>query len=170
MGVKTSIWRRVAYHAFTVFLEPWLLPVGIPVFLIHRAKEKKENRKFQELVIRLEPNLPQDLYYKASVALVNALAYGKYERLDAFLADDVQVIQNGHKTIKGKTAAMRFWERWKSKHVDAIDLDAFDRIFDDTDFEVVKCDDDSHACAKLMMTHTLVNNENSSHFFQRCQG
>ena len=163
VGMKDSAWRKIAFHAFTIFIEPLLLPIGIPAFLIHRVKaekkEKERNKKTHELVVRIESDLTQDLYYKASVALVNALAHGKYSNFEKLLSDDVQIDQEGHEIIKGKGAAMKYWRSWKTEHVDSIDLDAFDRIFDDTDFEVVKSDEDSHAYIKLMMTWDAVKFE-----------
>lgn len=51
---------------------------------------------------------------------------------------------------------MKFWKRWKSKHVDTIDLDSFDRIFNETDFEIVQRGNDVHAGGKLMMTQGAV--------------
>lgn len=159
VGLKTSKWRLICYHIFTIIIEPLLLPVGIPIFLIHRIKERKENEKLDKLVISKDQNLPQNLYYKASVALANALAYGKFKQFEKMLDDDVQVVQYGHKTITGKAAVMKFWRIWKTKHADTVDFDAFERIFTNADFEVIQGDEYLHIYVKLMMTHEIVTFE-----------
>lgn len=159
VGLKTSKWRLICYHIFTIIIEPLLLPVGIPVFLIHRIKERKENEKFDKLVISKERDLKKDFYYKASIVLVNALAYGKFKQLEKMLDDYVLIIQEDDKTIKGKSAVMMFWRDWKTKHIDTIDFDAFDRIFNDADFEVVQSEECSHPCVKLMMTQQIITFE-----------
>ena len=159
VGLKTSKWRLIGYHFFTIIIEPLLLPIGIPVFLIHRTKERKENEKLNKLIIRKERNLTRDMYYKVSVALAKALAYGKFKQLEKMLDDDVLIIQEGNKIIKAKSAVMEFWRDWKTKHIDTIDFDAFDRIFNDADFEIVQSEDSSHAFVKLMTTQEIVTFE-----------
>jgi hypothetical protein len=157
------VWKKNVSHAVTILLVPPLLPIGLLVLLIDRIKKRIKNKKlnkiFEELIIIKERNLTKDLYYKASVALVNALAYGNFEKFEKLLDDDVQIIQVGHKTTKGKEAAMKFLRIWKIKHVDTIDLDHFYRIFDESDFEIVRSKDDSHTCVNLMMTRDTVRFE-----------
>ena len=149
-------WKEIVSHAVTVLLVPPLLPIGLLVLLIDRIKKrikkKRLYKKYEKLIIIKECNLTKDLYYKASDALVNALAYGKFEKFENMLGDDVQIIQEEHNTIKGKTEVMFFLRTWKTKHVDAIDFDDFYRVFDETDFEIVRSKEDSHACVKLMRT------------------
>ena len=150
------VWKEIVSHAVTILAVPPLLPIGLPILLSDRIKKRikknRMNKKFEKLIIIKERNLKKDLYNKASVALVNALAYGKFEKFEKLLGDEVQIIQEGHKTIKGKSDAMEFLRTWKIKHVDIIDFDHFYRVFDETDFEIVRSKEDSHACVKLMRT------------------
>jgi hypothetical protein len=160
---EIPVWKKIVSHVVTVLLVPPLAPIGLLVFLIDRIKKQvekkrkeKQEKELQKLLTRIDLAPPIDMYCNASVALMNAVAYGRFNVFEKMLNDDVQIIQDGQETITGKEAALRFWRSWKTDHVDTIDFDAFERIFVDVDFEVIKSDDDTHACVRLMMTQQTV--------------
>ena len=163
---EISVWKKIVSHIVTVLLVPPLMPFALLFFLIdsvkrqiEKNKKEKQYKKQEKLLTRINLAPPIDIYCNASVALMNAMAYGRFEVFEKMLDDNVQIIRDDQEIIKGKDATMKFWRRWKTEHVDTIDFDAFDRIFVDLDFEVVKSDEDSHAYVKLMMTWDVVRFE-----------
>ena len=167
-GVTKDIpgWKKIVSHVVTVLLVPPLMPIALLFFLIdsvkrqmEKNKKEKQYKKQEKLLTCINLTPPIDIYCDASVALMNAIAYGRFEVFEKMLDDNVQIIRDGREIIKGKDATMKFWRRWKTEHVDTIDFDAFDRIFVDLDFEVVKSDEDSHACVNLMITRDAVRFE-----------
>lgn len=163
---EISVWKKIVSHVVTVLLVPPLMPFALLFFLIdsvkrqiEKNKKEKQYKKQEKLLTCINLTPPIDIYCDASVALMNAMAYGRFEVFEKMLDDNVQIIRDGQEIIKGKDATMKFWRRWKTEHVDTIDFDAFDRIFVDLDFEVVKSDEDSHACVNLMMTRDAVRFE-----------
>ena len=107
-------------------------------------------------MIKVEPGLNKDEYYKASIALADALAFGKFKKFEKLLANVVQTMSDDQGIIQGKDATMNYWREWKTYYVDTIDIDDFYRIFDEWDFKIGPCDDSSHACLKLMMKMKVV--------------
>ena len=154
-------WKSFSPRMAFIYLSQHVLPFEAMLAIRNWIESKKkynskENQKFSKLRIKVEPGLNKDLYYKASIALADALAFGKFKKFEKLLANDVQTSSVDQGVIRGKDATMEYWREWKTKYVDTIDIDGFSRVFDDWDFEIAPCDDNLHACLKLMMKRMAV--------------
>lgn len=157
-------WKNFSPRMAFIYLLQHVLPFEAMLAIRNRIEYKKkynsaEDQKFKKLMIKVESGLNKDKYYKASIALADALAFGKFKKFEKLLTNDVQIMSYDQGVIQGKDATMDYWKEWKIKHVDTIDFDHFYRVFDESDFEIVRSKDDTHTCVNLMMTRDAVRFE-----------
>lgn len=105
-------------------------------------KEREEMRTENQFGnLKVQDNLPEDAYTKASIAMGQAMLTGEFDDLEAMLDDQVStILYHGKKSINGKKDVLEYWKGWRRRFVETRDVKKF---------EVLHSNYYSHACIQM---------------------
>lgn len=105
-------------------------------------KEREEMRTENQFGnLKVQDDLPEDAYTKASIAMGQAMLTGEFDDLEAMLDDQVStILYHGKKSINGKKDVLEYWKGWRRRFVETRDVKKF---------EVLHSNYYSHACIQM---------------------
>ena len=68
--------------------------------------------------LKIQENLPDTLYTRASVALGKGIVDGDFDEFESMLSSQVKTILHKSRTITGKSETLEYWRGWRTRYVE----------------------------------------------------
>lgn len=76
--------------------------------------------------LKIQDNLPDTLYTRASVALGKGIVDGDFDEFESMLSNQVKNINYKLRTITGKSEVLEYWKGWRTRYVETKKVQKFE--------------------------------------------
>lgn len=76
--------------------------------------------------LKIQENLPDTLYTRASVALGKGIVDGDFDEFESMLSHQVKNINYKFRTITGKSDVLEYWKGWRTRYVETKKVQRFE--------------------------------------------